>query len=104
VLLIIEGGAVPIPLGEPARPVLAHRSAHTRRLPPQLAAAALPGGRFGSALRLSRNYIGTEHILLALRELEDGAGVLSGLGIGKAAVHAHVASALAAIRAAQQGQ
>ncbi|WTW92685.1 ATP-dependent Clp protease ATP-binding subunit [Streptomycetaceae bacterium NBC_01309] len=38
---------------------------------------------FREALRLGHNYIGTEHILLALLELEDGSGVLSGLGITK---------------------
>jgi ATP-dependent Clp protease ATP-binding subunit ClpA len=59
---------------------------------------------FREALRLGHDYIGTEHILLALLELEDSEGVLSGLGIDKAAAQAHVASALAAVRAAHQGQ
>jgi ATP-dependent Clp protease ATP-binding subunit ClpA len=45
---------------------------------------------FREALRLEHNYVGTEHILLALLELEGGTGVLSGLGIGKAAVEATV--------------
>ncbi|MFF4479426.1 Clp protease N-terminal domain-containing protein [Streptomyces sp. NPDC001520] len=39
---------------------------------------------FREALRLGHNYIGTEHILLALLEHEDGAGLLTGLGIDKA--------------------
>src|SRR5688572_8121792 len=34
---------------------------------------------FRQALRLGHNYIGTEHILLALLDLEDGTGVLAGL-------------------------
>ncbi|MEU8132965.1 Clp protease N-terminal domain-containing protein [Streptodolium elevatio] len=38
---------------------------------------------FREALRLGHNYIGTEHLLLALLELEDGSGVLSGLGVTK---------------------
>jgi ATP-dependent Clp protease ATP-binding subunit ClpA len=59
---------------------------------------------FREALRLGHNYIGTEHILLALLELEDGKGAFSGLGIGKAAAQAQVAAALAAIRGAHQGQ
>ena len=59
---------------------------------------------FREALRLGHNYIGTEHILLALLELEDSEGVLSGLGIDKAAAQAQVAAALAAIQAAHQGQ
>ena len=51
---------------------------------------------FREALRLGHNYIGTEHILLALLELEDGAGVLTGLGIDKSAAEAGVAAALEA--------
>ncbi|BAC72349.1 hypothetical protein Save01_00370 [Streptomyces avermitilis] len=35
---------------------------------------------FREALRLGHNYIGTERILLALLELENGKGVLTGLG------------------------
>ncbi|CAN7394090.1 Clp protease N-terminal domain-containing protein [Mycolicibacterium frederiksbergense] len=38
---------------------------------------------FREALRLGHNYIGTEHILLALLESEDGDGPLHGLGIDK---------------------
>ncbi|MBO4161691.1 Clp protease N-terminal domain-containing protein [Micromonospora antibiotica] len=49
---------------------------------------------FREALRLGHNYIGTEHVLLALLELEDGAGVLSGLGLTKNGVEARVAAAL----------
>ncbi|WP_433500526.1 Clp protease N-terminal domain-containing protein [Sphaerimonospora sp. CA-214678] len=52
---------------------------------------------FREALRMGHNYIGTEHILLALLELEDGSGVLSGLGITKPAAEEHVKSVLAAI-------
>jgi hypothetical protein len=33
---------------------------------------------------MGHNYIGTEHILLALPELEDGTGSLAGLGVTKA--------------------
>ncbi|TDD92411.1 ATP-dependent Clp protease ATP-binding subunit [Saccharopolyspora karakumensis] len=35
------------------------------------------------ALRLGHNYVGTEHILLALLEHEDGDGLLSGFGVDK---------------------
>ncbi|GGK78607.1 hypothetical protein Ppa06_41040 [Planomonospora parontospora subsp. parontospora] len=56
---------------------------------------------FREALRLGHNYIGTEHILLALLELEDGTGVLSGLGVTKAAAEAHISEALAAAVAAR---
>ncbi|WP_030678202.1 Clp protease N-terminal domain-containing protein [Streptomyces rimosus] len=57
---------------------------------------------FREALRLGHNYVGTEHILLALLELEDGEGVLSGLGITKEASEADITAALAKIVAAQQ--
>ena len=50
---------------------------------------------FRQALRLGHNYIGTEHILLALLEFEDGDGVLTGLGIGKAATAEHITAYLA---------
>ena len=36
---------------------------------------------FREALRMGRNYIGTEHILLALAEFENGTGVPADLGI-----------------------
>lgn len=45
---------------------------------------------FREALRTSHQYVGTEHILLALLELEDGTGLLTGLGITKAATEAFV--------------
>jgi hypothetical protein len=49
---------------------------------------------FREALLLGHNYIGTEHILLALLELEGGDGPLSGLGLEKEAVSAAVVAAL----------
>ena len=49
---------------------------------------------FRVALRLGHNYIGTEHLLLALLEFEDGAGVLSGLGVDKERVEHDVLEAL----------
>lgn len=57
---------------------------------------------FREALRLGHNYVGTEHILLALLELEDGAGALTGLGIDKATADAHIGSAVAAALAAHE--
>ena len=50
---------------------------------------------FREALRLGHDYVGTEHVLLALLELEGGSGVLSGLGVGKAAVESAVTAYLA---------
>jgi hypothetical protein len=55
---------------------------------------------FRQALRMGHNYIGTEHILLALLELEDGTGPLTGLGIARDATEAHVANTSAALTAA----
>ncbi|MFE2300779.1 Clp protease N-terminal domain-containing protein [Streptomyces sp. NPDC059445] len=45
---------------------------------------------FREALRLGHNYVGTEHILLALLEFENGEGVLSGAGVDKTATEAHI--------------
>ncbi|MEV1024262.1 Clp protease N-terminal domain-containing protein [Streptomyces sp. NPDC050264] len=57
---------------------------------------------FREALRLGHNYIGTEHILLALLEQENGSGVLAGLGIDKDKAEAYVLAALAAILKARE--
>ncbi|MEU9029895.1 Clp protease N-terminal domain-containing protein [Streptomyces sp. NPDC048383] len=55
---------------------------------------------FREALRLGHNYVGTEHVLLALLELEHGTGPLSGLGVTKDAVEGWVNDAMAAVLAA----
>ncbi|MEU9784295.1 Clp protease N-terminal domain-containing protein [Streptomyces phaeochromogenes] len=59
---------------------------------------------FREALRLGHNYIGTEHILLALLEQEagSGTGLLGGLGIDKAAAESNVAEALEKVRKSLQ--
>ncbi|MFF9814230.1 Clp protease N-terminal domain-containing protein [Streptomyces sp. NPDC014006] len=57
---------------------------------------------FREALRLGHNYVGTEHILLALLEHENGEGVLSGLGLGKAATERHVAEFLSSAQTDRQ--
>lgn len=46
------------------------------------------------ALQLGHNYIGTEHLLLALLEHESGNGPLSILGVTKAPTEAHLVAAL----------
>ncbi len=51
---------------------------------------------FREALRLDHTYVGTEHVLLALLEQEAGRGVLSGLGVEKAAVETAVEEFLSA--------
>jgi hypothetical protein len=49
------------------------------------------------ALRLGHNYIGTEHMLLALLELGDGTGVLAGLGVTSARAESSIAAQLSAL-------
>ena len=50
---------------------------------------------FREALRMGHNYIGTEHILLALLEFEDGSGVLADLGLEKASTENTITTQLA---------
>ncbi len=45
---------------------------------------------FREALRLGHNYIGTEHVLLALVEVEDDDGVLTTLGVTKPALEGRI--------------
>ena len=56
---------------------------------------------FRQALRLGHNYIGTEHVLLALLEVEDGTGPLSGLGIDRERVETDLVATLAALAPTQ---
>jgi len=52
---------------------------------------------FREALRLGHNYIGTEHLLLALLELEGGDGPLHRCGVDKDRVEADLIDALEAV-------
>ncbi len=51
---------------------------------------------FREALRLGHNYIGTEHLLLALLDADEGTGVLAGLGVDRARAEDFVARTLSA--------
>ena len=51
---------------------------------------------FREALRLGHNFIGTEHILLALLEAEDSGATLTSLGLQKDAVEADIQALLQA--------
>jgi ClpA/ClpB-like protein len=51
------------------------------------------------ALRLGHNYVGTEHLLLAILETEPDDGAFTNLGIDKPTIEGHVISALSAMRA-----
>jgi ATP-dependent Clp protease ATP-binding subunit ClpA len=57
---------------------------------------------FREALRLGHNYIGTEHLLLALLELEDGSGPLHQAGIDKNRVEADLTAVLESLVARQK--
>ncbi|MBW5483769.1 ATP-dependent Clp protease ATP-binding subunit [Streptomyces bambusae] len=55
---------------------------------------------FRAALRLGHNFVGTEHILLGILELEDGDGVLSrDLGVDKGLVEGEITALLDAVLA-----
>jgi ClpA/ClpB-like protein len=64
---------------------------------PGCRAAGTDTGRLPPCLAGHAGGIGTEHILLALLELEDGGGVLTGLGIDKAGAAEHVTATLAGL-------
>jgi ATP-dependent Clp protease ATP-binding subunit ClpA len=51
---------------------------------------------FRTALRLGHNYVGTEHLLLALLDVEGDAGPLAALGVTRTATETAIAEALAA--------
>jgi ATP-dependent Clp protease ATP-binding subunit ClpA len=55
------------------------------------------------ALRLGHNYVGTEHLLLALLELEDGAGPLHRCGVDKARAEADLTAALESLSGGKKG-
>ena len=54
-------------------------------------------GTFREALRLGHDYIGTEHLLLALLDADEGTGVLAGLGVDRAHAEEFVTRTLAAM-------
>ena len=56
---------------------------------------------FREALRLGHNYIGTEHILLAMLETEDEDGPLRRLGVDKARTEADLIAALHTLTSAE---
>jgi len=75
--------------------------------PPQLIPFSGPARKvleltFREALRLGHNYIGTEHLLLALLELEDGSGPLHRAGIDKDRVEADLTAALESLVAGKK--
>ena len=91
--------------------VAAVRQAVARQLPPRgedEVPALIPFGpqakkalelTFREALRLGHNYVGTEHLLLALLELEDGNGPLTAAGLDKAECEQWISATLSALSA-----
>ncbi len=76
--------------------------------PPQLIPFSGPARKaleltIREALRLGHNYVGTEHLLLALLELEDGAGPLHRSGVDKARVEADLIAALESLSGGKNG-
>ncbi|MFI5714504.1 Clp protease N-terminal domain-containing protein [Nocardia sp. NPDC051750] len=57
---------------------------------------------FREALRLGHNYIGTEHVLLAILEQENGSGLLSGAGLRKDPLETRLKEILQQIVAGKQ--
>lgn len=75
--------------------------------PPQLIPFSGPARKaleltFREALRLGHNYIGTEHMLLALVELEDGSGPLHRAGIDKNRCETDLIAVLESLAAPQK--
>jgi ATP-dependent Clp protease ATP-binding subunit ClpA len=75
--------------------------------PPQLIPFSGPARKaleltFREALRLGHNYIGTEHLLLALLELEDGSGPLHQAGIDKDRVETDLTAVLESLVAGKK--
>jgi hypothetical protein len=75
--------------------------------PPQLTPFSSPARKaleltFREALRLGHNYIGTEHLLLALLELEDGSGPLHRSGLDKDRAEADLTAVLESLVARQK--
>ncbi|MER7766169.1 Clp protease N-terminal domain-containing protein [Kitasatospora sp. NPDC096140] len=56
---------------------------------------------FREALRLGHNYVGTEHVLLALLEQDNGQDVLTSLDVDKSEAETFVSEAIAALVAAR---
>ncbi|MFF5500927.1 Clp protease N-terminal domain-containing protein [Streptomyces roseolus] len=96
VLWITSQGVTPEQLREAVTPTLPPAVEEVPSLLPYDAAAKkVLELTFREALRLGHNYVGTEHILLALLEHEDGAGVLSGLGLEKTTAERQISELIA---------
>ncbi|MFJ3581496.1 Clp protease N-terminal domain-containing protein [Streptomyces sp. NPDC090127] len=92
---IASQGVTPEALREALTPTLPPAAEEVPELIPYDAAAKkVLELTFREALRLGHNYVGTEHILLALLEFEDGDGALTGLGLDKTRAESDFAAIL----------
>ncbi|MET9541133.1 Clp protease N-terminal domain-containing protein [Streptomyces sp. NPDC006553] len=96
VLWIASQGVTPERLREAVTATLPPAAAEVPALVPYDAAAKkVLELTFREALRLGHHHVGTEHILLALLEHEDGTGVLADLGLDKATAERQIAETIA---------
>ncbi|WP_055599757.1 Clp protease N-terminal domain-containing protein [Streptomyces aureus] len=96
VLWIASRGVTPERLREAVTATLPPPAAEVPALVPYDAAAKkVLELTFREALRLGHNYVGTEHILLALMEHEDGTGVLADLGLDKETAERQITETIA---------
>ncbi|GGL28553.1 Clp protease N-terminal domain-containing protein [Nocardia jinanensis] len=118
VRLIVDQGVSPVDLGNAA--VTASGAEPGTAISPEELEAVTATGKMGGlipfgadskkaleltfreALRLGHNYIGTEHILLAILEQENGTGILSDSGLRKDLLEARLIELLQQIVAAQE--
>ncbi|MEU9863823.1 Clp protease N-terminal domain-containing protein [Streptomyces sp. NPDC047971] len=92
---ITAQGVSPEALREAVTPTLPPAAEEAPALTPYDAAAKkVLELTFREALRLGHDYVGTEHILLALLEYEDGDGVLTGLGLDKERAEGDITAAI----------
>ena len=78
---VVRTASATLPPPAPTLPALIPFDAHAR---------AVLERTFGEAQRLGAETIGSEHLLLAILAVEDGTGVLAGLGVDQAAVEAGI--------------
>ena len=97
--LLLSEGRTEAAVRAAIEPTLADRAEHVPALIPyDVGARKVLELTFRSALRLGHNYIGTEHVLLALLEVEDDDGPLHSLGLEHGDVEGRIVAMLAAIR------
>ena len=97
--VLVDGGVTPESIRSAAAGRLPEPVAEAPDLVPfDAASKKVMELTFRHALRLGHNYVGTEHVLLALLELEGDDGLLVGLGVERPAVETAVQESLARIQ------